>query len=123
MLFVEDVDVKSNLMQQFLVMRLFFSFSLMVVSTKSWSLPISAPGQFMLDLNHCGASMNTIWMCTCLFGACQVAVLDGLWCLQQVGQCELAASGKLKKSLSLVTQYQIKLLFFTSLGRRLEDGR
>ena len=28
-----------------------------------------------LDLNRCGASMKSIWLCTHPFGACQVAVL------------------------------------------------
>ncbi|KAH3881163.1 hypothetical protein DPMN_005086 [Dreissena polymorpha] len=54
----------------------------MVVSTKSWSLPMSAPGNVLvfafLKLEICGASMKSIWFCTCPYGACQVSILDGL---------------------------------------------
>ncbi|KAH3841376.1 hypothetical protein DPMN_114835 [Dreissena polymorpha] len=32
----------------------------------------------MQDLNRCGASMKSVWCCTCPFGACGVAVLDSL---------------------------------------------
>ncbi|KAH3775444.1 hypothetical protein DPMN_176846 [Dreissena polymorpha] len=85
-------------------MRLFFSFSLMVVSTKSLPLPKSSLGNvlvcafLMLYLNDCGASMKSIWLCTCTFGACHDAVLYGLCgcsLLARVSQWLLANSRSL----------------------------
>ena len=60
--------------------HLVFSFNLMVVSTRSWSLLMLAPGKdlafalLMLDLKHWG-----IWLWTCPLGAHKLAVLDNLW--------------------------------------------
>ncbi|KAH3885336.1 hypothetical protein DPMN_009330 [Dreissena polymorpha] len=73
---------KFNQMRGFFVMRLLFNFSFIVVNTKSWSLPMYAPGNIlvlallMLDLKRCGASMKSVWMCTCPSEACHVVVLD-----------------------------------------------
>ncbi|KAH3711142.1 hypothetical protein DPMN_070642 [Dreissena polymorpha] len=56
----------------------------MAGSTTSWSLPMSASGNFlvfvllMLGWNRCGASVNSILLCNCPFEACQVVVNDGL---------------------------------------------
>ena len=61
-----------------------FSFNVMVVSMRSRSLPILAPGKdlvfalLMLDLKHSGVRMKSIWW-TCPLGVCQVAVQDNLW--------------------------------------------
>ncbi|KAH3827867.1 hypothetical protein DPMN_129810 [Dreissena polymorpha] len=46
----------------------------------------------MLGFNRYGASMKSIWFCTCSFGACQVCVdaafwlwyVDGFWQTQEV---------------------------------------
>ena len=76
---------KSNRMRRLFVKRLVFSFKLVVVSTRTWLLPVSAPGKdlvftlLMLDLKRWGDRMKSIWLWTCPSGACQVAVLDNLW--------------------------------------------
>ncbi|KAH3816795.1 hypothetical protein DPMN_118318 [Dreissena polymorpha] len=50
-------------------MRLLLNFSLLVVSTKSWPLPVSAPGNvfvfafLMLGLNCCGSRKKSISTC------------------------------------------------------------
>ena len=73
---------RSNRIPGLFMKRLVFSFNLMVVSTRSWSLPLLAPGKdivfalLMLDLKHWGVRMKSIWLWTCPLGACQVAVLD-----------------------------------------------
>ena len=61
-----------------------FSLSLKAQSTRSWSLPISAPGNvliwalFMLDLKCCGVNIKSVWLCVTPSAECQVVFLDGL---------------------------------------------
>ena len=72
-------------MRGLFVKRWVFSFTLMVVSTRSWSLPILAPEKdlvfalLMLDLKRWDVRTKPIWLWTCPLGAFQVAILDNLW--------------------------------------------
>ncbi|KAH3843903.1 hypothetical protein DPMN_117437 [Dreissena polymorpha] len=108
-------------------MRLLFNFSLMVMSTKSSSLPMSAPGNVLLfallvlNLNRCGASMKSIWFCTCPFGACQVTVPDGLCGCSVFARVSwwLLANSRILKLYRWSLLSQTYLLFLTSLGMRL----
>ena len=75
---------RSNQTQGLFMKHLVFSFNLMVVSTRPWSLPMLAPGKdlvfslLMLGLKFYGFKMKSIWLWICLVRACQVAVLDNL---------------------------------------------
>ena len=58
------------------------SFNLMVVSTRSWSFPMSAPGKMLfaflvLVLKRCCARTKCIWFWICSLGLCQV--LESAW--------------------------------------------
>lgn len=76
---------RSKRVQGLLRQCLVFSFSLKVVITILWSLPISAPGNVLvfawltLDLKRCsGTRMKSICLQTCPLGNCQVVVRDSL---------------------------------------------
>ena len=77
----ENLQVQSD--AGLFVQRLVFSFNLMVVSTRSSSLPKPAPGKdvmftlLMLDLKRWDIRMKSICT-TCPIEAWQVAVLDNL---------------------------------------------
>ena len=66
----------SNRMRGLFVKRLVCSFNLIVVSTRSWSLPMSALGKdllfalLMLDLKRWDVKMNSTWSWTYPLGAC-----------------------------------------------------
>ena len=76
---------RSNRMRGLFVKDLVFRINLMVVSTRSCLLPMSAPGKdlvfdfLLLDLKRWGVRMKSIWLWICPLAACQVFVPDNLW--------------------------------------------
>ena len=113
-------------MRGLFVKRLMFSFNSMVVRTRSWSLPMSAPWKelvfalLMLDLKRWGVKMKSFWLWTCPLGACQVAVLDNLlgWrALARVSRWLFANSAGLHPLL-FVSPMQTFLLSPSSLSTR-----
>ena len=96
------------------------------LSTRSWSLPMSAPGKdlvfalLMLDLGIWGVRMKSIWLWSCPSGACQVTVLGNLWgwrVLPRVSRWFFENSRNLH-SLSFVSPKPIFLLSLPGIGMR-----
>ena len=76
---------RSNLSLVCFGLLIFFRRRQKVIISKSWSLPMSAPGKFCVlamftpDQKRFLSRMQSIWLCCCPFGVCQIHLLVALW--------------------------------------------